>query len=139
QLSEEPMKQSSYLPRELCFIWGLVVLLSIGSMTAFAQTGTSAVRGTVVDPQGKVVSGATVTLTNTETNTSRNQTTSESGVYVFELVPPGLYRVDVEVAGFKKGIVTNIQALVAKPTEVNIQLEIGAVTESVTVEASGNE
>jgi len=133
------MKQSSYLPRELCFIWGLVVLLSLGSMTALAQTGTSAVRGTVLDPQGKVVSGATVTLTNTETNTSRNQTTSESGVYVFELVPPGLYRVDVEVAGFKKGIVTNIQALVAKPTEVNIQLEIGAVTESVTVEASGNE
>ena len=133
------MKRYSYLARELCSICGLLVLLSIGSMTAFGQTGTSSVRGTVVDPQGKVVSGATVTLTNTETNTSRNQTTSDSGIFVFELMPPGTYRVNVEAAGFKKAIITDVQALVAKPTELNVQLEVGAVTESVTVQATANE
>jgi len=108
-------------------------------MTALGQTGTSSVRGTVTDPTGKLVSGANVTLTNTETNTARTQTTSDSGNYVFELVPPGPYRLEVEAAGFKKGIITNIQALVAKPTEVNMQLEVGAVSESVTVAATANE
>src|SRR5574339_217312 len=132
------MKRYSYLRRELCLICGLLVLLSVGSMTALAQSGTSSVRGTVLDPQGKVVSGASVTLTNTETSTSRNTTTSDGGVYVFELVPPGPYSIDVQATGFKKGIITNVQALVAKPTEVNVQLEVGAVTESVTVVSTGN-
>jgi hypothetical protein len=133
------MKRYSFLRTQLCLICGLLVLLSVASMTAFGQTGTSSVRGTVADQQGKVVSGATVTLTNTETNTPRTQQTSDSGNFVFELVPPGPYRVDVEAAGFKKGIVTNVQALVAKATEVNIQLEVGAVTESVTIAATANE
>jgi len=117
----------------------LILLLGLWSMTALGQTGTSSVRGTVLDPQGKVVSGATVTLTNTETNATRNQTTSDSGVYAFEQLPPGPYRVDVEATGFKKAIITDVQALVAKPTEVNVQLEVGAVTESVTVAATANE
>ena len=133
------MKRYSNLARELFLICGLLVLVSIWGVTALGQTGTSSVRGTVVDPVGKVVSGATVTITNTETNTSRNQTTSESGIYVFELVPPGPYRVEVEAAGFKKAIITDVQALVAKPSEVNVQLEVGALTESVTVAASANE
>src|SRR5689334_10279 len=133
------MKRYSYLLRELCLLSGLLVLLSVGGMTAVGQTGTSSVRGTIVDPAGNVVSGATVKLTNTETNTSRDQSTRESGVFVFEQITPGPYRLEVEAAGFKKAIVTNVQALVAKPTEVNVQLEIGAVSESVTVAAGGSE
>ena len=133
------MKPSSYRTRKLSLFCVLLVLLGIGAVTALGQTGTSSVRGTVVDPTGKLVSGASVTLTNTETNASRTQTTSDSGVYVFELMPPGVYRVEVEAAGFKKAIMTNVQALVAKATEVNVQLEIGAVSESVTVQATSNE
>ena len=133
------MKRYSNPVGQFGLFCGLFVLLFIWSMTAVGQTGTSAVRGTVTDPNGQVVSGATVTLTNTETNAVRTQQTSESGIYVFELVPPGAYRVDVEATGFKKKIVTDIQALVAKPSEVNVQLEIGAVTESVTVQAARNE
>ncbi|HSE33922.1 MAG TPA: TonB-dependent receptor [Pyrinomonadaceae bacterium] len=133
------MKRYSYLRIQLCLICGLLVLLSVASTTALGQSGTSTVRGSVVDPQGKVLSGATVTLTNTETNTSRTQQTSDSGNYVFELVPPGTYRVDVAASGFKKGVITDVQAQVAKSTEVNIQLEVGAVTESVTVAATANE
>ena len=133
------MKRNSHLKKELCVISGLLVLFSIWSITALGQAGTSSVRGTVVDPQTKVVSGATVTLTNTETSTSRNMTTSDSGAYVFELVPPGTYRVDVEASGFKKAVITDIQALVAKTTEINVQLEVGAVTEVVTVASTANE
>jgi len=123
----------------LCLLCGSIILLTIGSITALGQTGTSSVRGTVVDPQKQVVSGATVTITNTETNASRNQQTTESGVFVFELVPPGPYRVEVEATGFKKAIVTNVQALVAKASEVNVQLDIGTLNESVTVAATSNE
>ena len=133
------MKRYTYLPRGLFSICGLLVLLSIWGLTALAQTGTSSVRGTVADPLGKVVSGATVTLTNTETNTTRNQTTSDSGVYAFEQIPPGPYQIEVEATGFKKAIITQIQALVAKPSEVNVQLEVGALSEAVTIVATGNE
>ena len=114
------MKRYSNPVRQFGLFCGLLVILCIGSMTAVGQS-TSSVRGTVIDPNKQVVSGATVTLTNTETNTTRTQQTSESGIYVFELVPPGPYRVDVEATNFKKAIITNIQALVAKPTEVNVQ------------------
>jgi len=133
------MKRYTSLARELCLLCGLLFLISLGNMTALGQGGTASLRGTVTDPQGKVVSGAAVTLTNTETNTTRNTTTSDNGIYAFELVPPGPYSIDVQAAGFKKGIVTNVQALVAKPTEVNVTLELGAVTETVTVQATGNE
>src|SRR5690349_4038714 len=133
------MKRYTYLPRGLFSFCGLLVRLSMWGFAALAQTGTSSVRGTVADPLGKVVSGATVTLTNTETNTTRNQTTSDSGVYAFEQIPPGPYQIEVEATGFKKAIITQIQALVAKPSEVNVQLEVGALSEAVTIVATGNE
>lgn len=133
------MKRQTLLANVIALMLGTLLILSVSVLSAFGQTGTSSVRGTVVDAQGDVVSGATVTLTNTETNTSRTQTTSDGGAYVFDLIAPGSYRVEVEAARFKKAIVTNVQALVAKPTEVNVQLEVGTVTESVTIVASGNE
>ncbi|MGH9903865.1 MAG: carboxypeptidase-like regulatory domain-containing protein, partial [Pyrinomonadaceae bacterium] len=117
---------------------GLLLCLLCGN-AALAQSGTSTVRGTVADPQGNVVAGATVTLTSTETNASRTQTTSDSGAFVFDLVPPGEYRVDVEAAGFKKAAVTGVRALVAKQTEVSVALEIGNVAETVTVAAGTGE
>ncbi|MFL6228525.1 MAG: carboxypeptidase regulatory-like domain-containing protein, partial [Pyrinomonadaceae bacterium] len=114
-------------------------LFLVTCFVADAQTGTSSVRGTVTDPQGGVVSGATVTLTNKETNASRTATTSDAGVYAFELIPPGTYRVEAEAANFKKTAVTDVRALVAKPTEVNVTLEVGNVSETVTVTSGANE
>ncbi|MCA1634975.1 MAG: TonB-dependent receptor [Acidobacteria bacterium] len=105
---------------------------------AFAQVGTSSINGTVVDPQGNTVAGATVTVTDEEKSFTRTQTTNESGNYSFAAVPPGTYRLEVEGAGFKKAAVTNVRALVDKPTEIKVSLEIGALTEeSVTVTAGG--
>ena len=130
--------KSTLLGGRAAALFGALLLSLLASTAALAQS-TSTVRGTVADPQGNVIAGATVTLTNTETNATRTQTSSESGVYTFELIPPGNYRVEVEAAGFKKSIVTDVQALVAKPTEVAVVLEVGAVTESVTVAAGANE
>ncbi len=115
----------------------LTLLTCFGA--AAQSSNSTAVRGTVTDPQGNVVAGATVTITNAETNLTRNQTTNESGAFTFDLLPPGTYRVEVEAAGFKKSVVTDVRALIAKPTEVAVTLEVGNVAESVTVTAGAGE
>ena len=104
-----------------------------------AQTGTSNVSGTVSDAQGNVVSGASVKLISVGTSATRDQSTNENGVYNFDLIPPGEYRLEVEAAGFKKAIVPDVRALVAKATEINVTLEVGNIAESVTVSASSAE
>ncbi|MEP7037560.1 MAG: carboxypeptidase-like regulatory domain-containing protein, partial [Acidobacteriota bacterium] len=119
-------------------LWTLIIF-GLAGHTALAQSGTSSVSGAVADPQGNVVAGATVTLRNSEKNFTRTQVTNESGVYSFTAVPPATYVIEVNAAGFKKLVVSNVQALVAKPTEANVQLEIGNVAETVTVDAGASE
>jgi hypothetical protein len=106
---------------------------------AIAQTGSSSVRGTVKDPQGNIVVGATATLSNPATSYSRTSTSNDSGQFAFEAVPPGTYRVELEAKGFKKAVISDVQALVSKPTDLNVQLEIGSVTETVSVQAGASE
>lgn len=125
----------NYATLMLC---GLVLPLLFYS-SALAQTGTSTVRGTVTDQQGRVIAGATVTLIDTEKNFTRTQVTSGEGTYSFTAVPPGTYRVEAEASGFKKGIVTDVQALVDKPTDANVKLEVGNVSESVTISSGTGE
>ncbi|HEX8148162.1 MAG TPA: TonB-dependent receptor [Pyrinomonadaceae bacterium] len=103
---------------------------------ASAQTGTSTVRGTVQDQQGQAVTGATVTLRNAEKNFTRTQVTNDEGGYVFAAVPPDVYTVEVEGAGFKKTAVSNVRALVDTPVAVDVALEVGALTETVDVSAA---
>jgi hypothetical protein len=109
----------------------LLLLLLAGS--AFGQAGRSTVRGTITDPQGGAVAGATITLTNTERSFTRTQVTTEDGGYVFSAVPPGTYRIEVEATGFKKATVPEINALVDTTVEQNVKLEIGNITETITV------
>jgi hypothetical protein len=106
---------------------------------ALAQVGASTIKGVVTDQQGNAVAGATVTIVNPETQVSRTQTTNESGGYTFTALQPGVYRVEVEARGFKKSNVTEVRALVDKATEINVELEIGDIAESVTVTAGGAE
>ena len=115
------------------------LLLALFCTPASAQTGTSSVRGTVTDSQGNVVPGATVNLIDPGTNTTRTQTSSEDGHFAFDLIPPGTYRVEAEAKGFKKVILTGVVALVAKPTDLPIQLEVGNVNEVVTVSSTSAE
>jgi len=105
---------------------------------AFAQ-GTSSVGGTVSDPQGNVVAGATVKLVSVGTGTSRTQTTSDNGVFTFDLIAPGDYRLEVEATGFKRAVVPDVRALVAKQSEVNVAMEIGDVAETITITASAGD
>ena len=117
----------------MLILCGLLFLFA--SVSALAQTGSSSVRGTVVDQQGNAVAGATVTLTSPEKNFTRTQTTSDDGGYLFNTVPPGEYRLETEAAGFKKAVVGDVSAQVDTPREVNVQLEAGNISESVTISA----
>ena len=119
----------------------VVLLISVGGLLApmWSQTGTSTVRGTVSDQQGRVVAGAAVTLTNTATNAVRTTKTTDAGIFVFDLITPADYRLEVEAKGFRKKIVGNVKALIGKQTESNVQLEVGASTEVVEVQASAQE
>jgi hypothetical protein len=119
---------------------GLIfIALLLVPNVAFGQAGTSTVGGIVTDPKGQVVAGASVTLTNTGTNTSRTTTTNDVGKYSFEFVQPGDYRVEVEATNFKKSVLNDVHALVANSTTADVQLEIGQVTETVTVSASASD
>jgi len=113
------------------------VLLSLLllSGTVPAQSATSTVSGVVTDQQGKAVGGATVTLTSAETNAVKTTTSSENGSFLFNLVQPGEYQLEASASGFKKAVVTDVRALVAKATNVAIALEVGGVSDTVTVSA----
>ncbi|HEX6044868.1 MAG TPA: TonB-dependent receptor, partial [Pyrinomonadaceae bacterium] len=116
-----------------------LVLTGLFALPALSQQGTSIVRGTVKDPQGNVIAGASVKLANLATGASRTASTSSEGLFSFEAVAVGDYRIEVEAQGFKKGVVTDIHALVSTPTSVNVELEIGNIAESVTVSATSAE
>ncbi len=116
-------------------ILAAVVLVISLSVVTWGQTGTSAVRGTITDPQGRVVTGAEVTLTNQANGNVRSMKTTDSGGFNFDLITPGTYRLDVVAKGFKKQTVDNVRALIGKPSEASIQLEVGAASEVVEVQA----
>ena len=112
----------------------LLVCLCL-SVLGWTQAGTSAIHGTVTDPQGKVVTSATVTVTNTANGLNRTQPTTNTGAFSFDALPPGDYKVQIEAANFKKSV-NNVHASVGAPTDASTQLAVGNATETVEVNAS---
>ncbi len=107
----------------------------VGSL--FAQTGTSRLGGVVTDSNGSLVEGARVTVSNEKTGVELTQITNSDGGYLFASLPAGLYSITVEQTGFKKTIRTNNRVEVDTPSSVDIVIDIGNVTEVVTVQAEG--
>ncbi|MGB9604876.1 MAG: carboxypeptidase regulatory-like domain-containing protein, partial [Bryobacteraceae bacterium] len=101
-----------------------------------AQTATTAViSGTVRDPSGAVVPGAAVELLEVSTKLSRQQTTNEAGQYFFPSVPPGQYDLKVSATGFRSATVHQLRVEVARSYVQDVELEVGAITETVAVTA----
>jgi len=109
-------------------------VISLFAVTAVAQTSTSRITGRVVDTKQASIPGATVTITNEATGVSQTQTTTEAGVYAFEALPVGDYTLTVEQSGFKKFQKTGNHLEVNNPLTVDVVLEIGQVSEIVTVQ-----
>src|SRR5437899_1251629 len=110
----------------------VVLVLSFSTLLA-AQTYEGRILGNVTDQTGAVVPSAKVTITNTGTGLTRTLSTSTSGDYVAPALPPGLYNVSVEAPNFKKSERTGVRLEVAKDARIDVQLQPGAVSESVTI------
>ena len=101
-----------------------------------AQETRSAIYGRVTDSSGSAVVGAAVLVINAGTNTVNRAQTNETGYYEALLLLPGDYEISVEAAGFKKAIRKGVELPISARSQVDIQLEVGAVTESVSVTAA---
>ncbi|HKT69770.1 MAG TPA: TonB-dependent receptor, partial [Terriglobales bacterium] len=116
--------------------FGTIMVLLIAATAVFAQVAsTGGVLGTVTDPSGAVVPGATVTLTNIDTGITSSATTNETGNYTFPLVPVGRYDLAVEKPGFKKFLQSGFAINAAQNVRLNAALSVGTVTEAVTTTA----
>jgi hypothetical protein len=104
---------------------------------AFAQSATTGgLTGTVTDPSGGVISGATVTATNLGTGQVRTSTTDANGSYKFSLLPPGNYSVSISASGFKTSEIASVTVNVTETPVLNRSLEVGAQSQQVTVEST---
>ncbi|MBO0801111.1 MAG: carboxypeptidase regulatory-like domain-containing protein, partial [Blastocatellia bacterium] len=90
--------------------------------------------GTVSDPTGALIAGASVVVKNKTTGTEFKATTSSTGAYTVPALGPGTYIVTVEAAGFKKAVVQDIKIDVGVPATANITMEVGAASESVVIQ-----
>lgn len=113
----------------LNFLAGILVLILSGVLVSFGQEFRGTITGTVADPSGAVVPGATVVILNTETNVSTNTTTNDEGVYTFPLLLPGKYKLTVTAQNFKTTVQENVQLSVDDRLTIDMQLQIGTSTE----------
>ncbi|MGB6667379.1 MAG: TonB-dependent receptor [Candidatus Acidiferrum sp.] len=93
----------------------------------------ASIQGVVTDPQGAAVSGATVTLKNLETSQTLTTTTDANGIYNFNALAASKYSLTAEKTGFTKKVLESIGVIADQANAVNLQLEVGEVTQSVTV------
>ena len=114
--------------------WILLLAAVLICGTAFAQNAS--VSGTVTDPQGGVIPGSEVTLTNESMQAARTTVTDDTGRYYFQQVAPGNYAIRAELTGFKTFVLRNVALRVDKATRLDLQLELGEVSEIVTVTES---
>lgn len=107
-------------------------MLGVSSL-AYGQAGTAALTGTVKDSQGGVVPGATLTVTLPTTGAIRTGTSNQEGAFNFPGLPPGIYSLRAELAGFRPVVHEKVQLGVDSTTQVDIVLAVGAFTDIVTV------
>jgi len=116
------------------WILALGAVVGLSSALGWGQAVTTgAVRGTVQDASGAVISGASVTLSLPASRERTTRMSNAAGIFVFPSQPVGLYSVEVSAAGFRKEIVQSLVVQVGQITSLTIRLQPGAGTESVTV------
>jgi len=119
----------------------LVLVVLTFSDVAFGQTQAAAadLQGTIKDSTGAVVPNATITVRNPGTNISRTGVSNEEGFYRIVNLPPGDYEITVEAANFKKAVLTKVNLTVGQTAKVDVALEPGQISESVTISDATSE
>ncbi len=116
-------------------VFTMMLLFIFNSMVS-AQSTTTSLRGTIYDPEGAVVSGAALSLTNGATGFSRTTKSDEHGTYQFLELPPATYQLTVNATGFAAVKETGIELLVNTPGTVNVNMQVSGGT--VTLEVTGS-
>ena len=111
----------------------LLALFCLVTGVAFAQGERATLNGTVTDPTGATVPSAMVHAVNVETKVDFTATTTDAGVYRLPYLPPGTYRMNVVMPGFKNSIRENIVVGVAQTLTVDFRVEVGQQSDQVTV------
>src|SRR6266496_2590370 len=124
------MRSSRSWVADLCI---LAVCVSLSALPLLGADVTASLVGTVKDATGAVVSGVTITLTNTQTNISRTVKTESDGSYSFTLFPVGNYKLTVEQTGFHKYVQDGIVLQVNQTAKQDVALKVGAASEIVEV------
>ena len=121
----------------VCMAGQILLAAVLITLSATAQIKSSTITGLVTDATGAVIPGATVTVVNEETNITTGVTTDTTGGFTVPYLAPGTYRVQVEKnnAGFSKAVRTGIQVSTAQTVRIEIALQAGGATETVTVTA----
>src|ERR1035437_3727734 len=115
----------------------LLILTACLTTGLIAQDISGTIGGTILDPSGATVPSAKVTITNTDRNqVLRTITTDPTGSYSAPLIPVGQYAIKVEVKGFKTETRTGVALNVSDDLKINFTLQVGSMTDVVTVEAS---
>jgi hypothetical protein len=111
------------------------VAVCLFATPVFAQISSTSLQGTVTDPSGSAISGASVVLSNPESKTERNSVTDTTGEFRFLALPPGTYTLSIKAPGFAEHRQTGLQLLVNTPATANVQMKLGSATETVTVQS----
>ncbi|MFN0123293.1 MAG: TonB-dependent receptor domain-containing protein, partial [Blastocatellia bacterium] len=111
----------------------LGVCLVLLPTQAFSQSATGGIRGAVTDANGAALPNATVAAKNAATGLDLKTTTNSEGIYAFPRILPGQYKVTVEVQGFKKSEIADIEVSLGKDAVIDVQLQAGQISEVVTV------
>jgi len=111
----------------------LAVFMLLGAAVAVAQETRGDISGTVTDPQGGLIAVATITVTNVDTNVKTQVVTGANGFYLVPLLITGNYQIVAEAVGFKRLVRNGLSLRLGQHMEINLIMEVGAVSESVTV------
>src|SRR4029077_19463545 len=128
---DSPMKCRS-------FIFSVLTFAFLMTSTLFSQVdySTATLRGTVADPNGAVIAGATVTATNSSTGISKEVKTSSDGSYRFSALPPGVYQVTTTATGFSKEVFKGLELTVGQSATYDVHLKVGVSNDVIEVTAT---
>lgn len=129
------MKRNAFLKFCVVLIFALA-----GSSKSLAQAGsTGSLGGTIADPTGAVVSNANIVVKNNQTGQEFSATTSGNGTFTVPALQSGTYTVTVTAQGFKQAVISDVKVDVAKPSALNVALEVGTANDVVNIVGTGAE
>ncbi len=127
--------------RNVLRLVAILSLLALLNLVVFAQAGgsSSALIGTVLDGAGEAIAGAEVTVKNKATSAEFKAVSTGNGTFAIPALDAGLYAVTISAKGFKQAVLTEVKLDLGTPASIRVTLEVGAATETITVQGGGAE